>query len=122
MAISPVPVTASSIPSWIRAAATVINNLQQAVGTVTRRAVRTVATDYTFVSADYLVLIDATAGAVTVTLPAVVVGKQIAVKRIDGSANVVTIAGPVNGVTSQTLAAQWAGLSLIGATSGWITQ
>lgn len=61
--------------------------------------------------ADQLVLVNALAGAVTVKLPATLSkGSVFAVKKIDASANVVTIDGnghTIDGSTVKLLAARW---------------
>jgi hypothetical protein len=57
------------------------------------------------------VLVDCTSGAVTITLPAASVGiqgKKYVIKKIDSTANAVTIAGTVDGTTNPTLANQYA--------------
>jgi len=120
MALSPVPVTATNMATWVRSAAIVINYLQSNLAVLARRSVKPVTADYTFAANDYLVTVDATAAPVTITLPALSIGKQIAVKRIDASANAVTVSGPIEGGASATLTGQWSGLNLIGANSVWL--
>lgn len=61
-------------------------------------------TDYTATLNDYVIVVDATAGPVTITLPtsgttpAAVHGQKYLVKKIDSSANSVTVAGAGNGI------------------------
>lgn len=67
-----------------------------------------------------VVLVDASAGAVTVTLTSSVFGGQlIGVKKIDSSANAVTVAAPagttIDGAASKALAAQWDSVLLMAA-------
>ena len=54
------------------------------------------------------VLVDATSGNITVTLPAPVAGRKIVVKKIDGTANNVTIDG--NGATIDGAASRVTGV------------
>jgi hypothetical protein len=77
-------------------------------------AAKTVTSAYTMNPADELLLVDASAGAVTVTLPRaqnIGSGTQRRVQKIDSSANAVTIqcAGSdlINGAASIALNAQW---------------
>lgn len=61
-------------------------------------------TSYTATLNDYLILVDATAGAVTITLPtsgttpAAVQGHKYLIKKVDGSANAVTVSAAGNGI------------------------
>ncbi|GAB3243259.1 hypothetical protein GCM10027586_17110 [Kineococcus gypseus] len=86
-----------------------------------RRAVR-VGAAVTAAVGD-VVLADATAMALTITLPAVVPGAQVSVKKIDASARVVTVraAGTavIDGLASRTLNARWQSLSLISDGKDW---
>ncbi len=61
-------------------------------------ATKTVTSAYTLTSSDQTLFVNASAGAFTVTLPAVVAGRMYTIKKIDISANTVTIATP-SGVT-----------------------
>ncbi len=121
MALSPVPVTATSLPTWIRTAATVINAMLRNVTSLMRRPLSSATRDTTTGATDYLTLIDASAGAVTITLPTPESGRQLAYKRTDGSANIVTLSGPVDGAMSTSLATQWAAIQLIGGTDRWLS-
>lgn len=79
----PVPIGA---PTWVQRWASVLQ---------AGYAIRTVTAAYTAQPHDCTILVDATAGAVTVTLPpaATSSGKVLAVKKIDGGANAVTVDG-----------------------------
>lgn len=74
---------------------------------------RTITTDTTLTSSDYLVLVDATAGNVIVTLPAsdTKEGYQIIVKKIDVSVNTVTIepdgSETIDGAANKVLTTQF---------------
>jgi predicted RNA methylase len=102
-----------------------LNRVQQAVadafrrvavlfGSITRAPtpVRTVSAAYTLQDIDGLVLVDATAGALTVKLPSAVgrAGLELAVKKIDASVNAVTVNGSgtnVDGAASVSLGTQF---------------
>lgn len=67
--------------------------------------------------------VDATAGNVTVTLPAVAAGRRVTVKRTDGSANTVTVSGgatTIDGAASAAVAAQWDVLHLVSDGTNWL--
>ena len=80
---------------------------------------------YTITSSDQVVLVDASAGAVTITLPlASGVNKYIfTVKKIDSSVNAVTIArtssDTIDGATSQTIGDQYQSLTFVSNGSVW---
>ena len=78
---------------------------------------RTVTTDTTASLSDGLILVDATGGAVTVTLPALpnAGGTVFRVKKVDSTGNAVTVSATENiDGGSVTLAAQYDGVSIIG--------
>lgn len=80
-----------------------------AEGTAGSLSVRTETSNYTAVSSDDLILADATSGALTITLPPAASnsGKVYTIKKIDSSANAVTIDGnaseTIDGSTTQVL-------------------
>lgn len=88
-------------------------------------AVRTVTATGALLAADYLVLADASAGAVTLTLPAVALseGALIVVKKTDASANAVTIDGngaeTIDGAATQAVASQYDALTVACDGSAW---
>ena len=69
-------------------------------------AISTQTANYTILATDGTILVDATGGAVTITLPTPVSGKKYIVKKIDTSANNVTIAttggATIDGAATQT--------------------
>lgn len=75
---------------------------------------------------DYLILVDATAGAVTVNLPAAASseGRVLVVKKTDVSVNAVTLdpnaAETIDGAATQALAAQWDALTVACDGAGWL--
>lgn len=82
---------------------------------------RTVTADYTALATDDLVLADATSGAITVTLPPAgsVAYQTLTIKKIDASANAVTIGGTVDGAASPTLPAQYNSITIQSDGSAW---
>ena len=96
-----------------------IGVLEAAVGAAAPPfARRTLSASGAALATDYLILVDATAGAVTVTLPVATAsdGAILVVKKFDVSANAVTIdanaAETIDGALTQTLAAQYDTLTL----------
>lgn len=89
------------------------------------------AADYTATLADHTILIDASAGNVTVSLPAVAtthngangVGHIYRIKRIDASGNAATIdadgAETIDGAATHTLAAQYDAIAIQSDGSAW---
>lgn len=71
----------------------------------------TVTTNYLMLESDEVILVDATAGPVTITLfPTPVIGTIITVKKIDSSANIVTNDGNgknIDGQATQTISNQF---------------
>jgi len=76
---------------------------------------------------DHILEINATAGSVTVTLPNTAnnraLNKQYVFKRMDASANTITIDGfsadTIDGAATKTLTSQYETLTISGRTSGW---
>lgn len=102
---------ASGLPSWGTVNGTFTTGTQ--------------TTNYTVTSTDTVVFADATSGNVTITLPAAsgVAGYRFYVKRIDGSANTVTIArsgsDTIDGMTSFTLDLQYTAFGVVSNGSAW---
>lgn len=116
-----IPPTASNLPEWIRKAATAINELIRRLGAFGNSVAPAGA--YTADDGDYLILIDASAGTVPVSLPANRLGKQLVVKKTDASANVVTITPApgetIDGAASLDITVQWQTFTLMGIAGGW---
>lgn len=88
--------------------------------------IRTVTANTTVTATDQIILVDATAGAVTVTLDAATAfgKKEIFIKKIDSSANAATITAAgtdtIDGAASISLATQYASADLVSdGTSKW---
>ena len=83
--------------------------------------------DYTITETDsnIQVLADASSGGITITLRAVsgLDGYVVKVKKIDSSANTVTVDGSgaevIDGAATQVIAAQWTSLSLVTNGTAW---
>lgn len=75
--------------------------------------------NYTLTPADNIITVDATAGNVTLTLPAASasVGQTYRIKRIDGSVNTITVAragaDTIDGATSTTLVTQYSSKDIV---------
>jgi len=88
-----------------------------------RTKIVTVTAAYTVAADVFYVRVDATGGAVTVTLPvaANMLGRQIAVKKIDSSGNAVTVgrsgSDVIDGATTKSLATQYTKTVVIAAAS-----
>ena len=94
-------------------------------GGATRGAYRSVTTSGNVVSGDYLIIADATAGAITLSLPpaALVPGRIYAFKRINSGANAVIVDGyaseTIDGSATHTLTPQWNALTIMSNGTAW---
>jgi len=99
--------------------------LDDNINVLSRPTVASVTTTYTATDLDSLILCDATAGAFTVTLPAVagVSGKKLTIKKTDASGNAVTVDGngaeTIDGAATKSLASQYKYISVISNGAGW---
>ena len=99
--------------------------MAQIFAIIAPRARRTLTASGNAVATDYLLLVDATAGAVTVTLPAAADsdGAYIITKKIDASANAVTVDGngaeTIDGAANIALAAQYDAVTVFCDGSTW---
>lgn len=88
-------------------------------------AISTKTANYTITNADQTILCDATAGAVTLTLPTTVgAGLIYDIKKIDSSANACTLSGGahnIDGSTTLALASQYDSTELHGSGQWWLT-
>ena len=79
---------------------------------------KSITADYTATVGDMTILADATAGAITVTLPAAsdTLGKRYFVKKTDASVNTVTVqssSGNIDGAATKVLSAQYASAEML---------
>lgn len=81
---------------------------------------------YTATSSDNVIAGNATSGAFTVTLPTAVgiAGRMYTVKKVDASANAVTVgttsSQTIDGVTTKALSAQWNSVTVISDGANWL--
>ncbi|MEU0860620.1 hypothetical protein ABZ352_35435 [Streptomyces griseofuscus] len=90
------------------------------LGGVPVTAVRSITSATVTANAYDLLLCDATSAGITVTLPTPTAGIVVTVKKIDASANPITISATVEGTTNPTLAAQYQTMHLVGTGSAWV--
>ena len=94
-------------------------------GGAARGAYRSVTTTGNVVSGDYLIIADATAGAITLTLPpvALVPGRIYVFKRINSGANTVTVdaygSETIDGALTHVLSPQWNSITIISDGAAW---
>jgi len=79
---------------------------------------------YTLTATDSVILADATSAAFTVTLPSAagIAGRQYTIKKVDSSANAVTIAsaaGNIDGAATKILSAQWQAVRVVSDGGNW---
>jgi hypothetical protein len=86
---------------------------------------RKITASTTLVLSDSIVLVDATAGAVTVTLPPALNAedKRYTIKKIDASGNAVTIDGngaeTIDGSATKSLATQYKAYEIVSQNGAW---
>jgi hypothetical protein len=94
-------------------------------GGATRGAYRSVTATGNVVSGDYLIIADATGGAITMALPpaALVPGRIYAFKRVNSGANAVVIdpnaSETIDGAATYTLSAQWNSVTIMSNGTAW---
>lgn len=84
---------------------------------------RAVSIDVAVTTTDYAIGVDASAGNRTVTLPALSAGRVLVIKKLDATANLITISGPddIDGATSLALTSQYETRTLLaGSTEWWV--
>lgn len=102
-------------PAWIAAE---FSGVERAIPAA---SIRTARASETITANDQTVLYDATSAAITATLPpaAQAQGLLVTLKKIDASANVVTIQGTVDATVNPTLSARWSSLTVQSDGSAW---
>lgn len=85
-------------------------------------AISTKTANYTLTTTDSIILADATAANINVTLPTAsgISGRQYTVKRIDGSVNTATVVGTIDGAANYTLSAQWKYVTVVSDGTNWM--
>lgn len=114
--------TATNLPAWIRKAAERINwLLRTTVGE--NRVVRGVTESGSIADSDYFLPIDASAGDIIINLPPAAEGRELAVKRMDATANTVTLAATgsdtIDGGSTMSMTTQYQAFTLIAAPGQW---
>lgn len=90
--------------------------------TLSERASKVVAVSAAYTAKSNEVVLATATAAFTVTLPAASAGKSVVVKKVDASANVVTVApasGTIDGAGTSTLTAQWQSKEFISDGTNW---
>ena len=88
-------------------------------------AIATKTANYTAVTTDRTILVDATSGAITITLLTAVnnQGRYYTVKKIDSSANIVTVATTssqtIDGITTKSLLTQYSSVQVQSNNANW---
>ena len=88
-------------------------------------SVTSVTANYTISANDSIILVDATGGAITITLPIALESEQkrITVKKLDASANIVTVARQgtslIDGATTKMLITQYATADFTAFNGNW---
>ena len=102
-------------PRWT---ATELSSVQRGIAP---QNVRTATASETPHVTDSVVLYNATGGAITVTLPLAGQVKNLVLnlKKVDSSANAVTIAGTVDGSVNPTLATQYKAMTIVSDGVSW---
>jgi hypothetical protein len=77
-------------------------------------------TPYAVAIGDWAILVDASGGAVTVNLPALLANRVLNIKKTDSSKNNVTVSnGTIDGASSASLTKQYANVTLICDGTNW---
>lgn len=110
---------------WWQAVTRAFDTQDAAVTAAARTTVRAVTADDAANLSDDLLVVDATAGAVTIALPAAAgaFGAAFAVKKVDASGNAVTIdangAETIDGAATVSISTQWETVRVVSDGSGW---
>ena len=89
-------------------------------------AVNSVMANYTATASDRVILCDATGNSITVSLPSAsgITGRVYTIKRIDSSANTVTIdpdgSETIDGASTYSLSSQWDFVTIVSDGSNWV--
>lgn len=116
-------ITFTDVGQAVLACAT-LATLQAYLG-VGSRTIATKIASYSATTSDDVLLCDATAGAIIIGLPAVATssGKVLVIKKIDATANTVTIDGNlgelIDGAATQVISAQWTAIEIVCNGTAW---
>lgn len=87
--------------------------------------IKTVTSDYTVIDSDYTILVNATGGNITITLPSAssLQGSEFNIKKIDSSVNLVTVDGngseTIDGSTTAIIETQYESITIQSDGSNW---
>lgn len=116
----PIPVPVGN--GWRLISTAVSTNVVYYVWSQGSPVITVTTTPYNAQDGDEIILVDATSGAITVNLATPVDGTQITIKKIDASANTVTIDGngnTIDGSATQTIGTQYTALKLAADGNNW---
>lgn len=122
--VLPVPTTDFE-RELIQALTDYFNNLEDGVTEARRPNIKNITANYTVLVDDHTILVDATAGAVTLTLPVAVKSSRrtVSVKKTDASVNnVVLIAASgdlIDGAATSSLTTQYESITVHSDGVGW---
>ena len=84
-----------------------------------RKPITTLSSDTTLDETHYTVLVDTSGGDVTITLPTNVNGRIYNIKKITSDANIVSLSGTIDGVSSKILNIQYESITIQNETTNW---
>jgi hypothetical protein len=102
-----------------------VNSILKRFERVQKKRIIEVSSAYTITLEDHTILVDATSGAVTITLPKAYNGFEYLfnVKKIDSSANTVTIDGDgsekIDGATTKVISTQYDSITIQSDKTEW---
>lgn len=100
-------------------AARLIDDLNRAEG-ARIDGLRQVSASETVAGSDYFIEVDASAGPVVITLPALTLGRTLIVKKTDATANGVTLLGLIDGAASFVITERYYAATVIGGVTQWL--
>lgn len=116
----PVPTKADGLPDFLTRE---LNIIDRAIKSATLSPTRAVTASLTPSLEDEVLCVDASAGAVILTLPDVrrASGKRYDVKKTDASGNTVTVSSPANidGATTYVISVQYASVTVVSDGATW---
>ena len=114
---------------WLEQAPAATGTFAEVVGSRVRSgcgpslAITNVSSNTTLDGGDSHVFVDASGGAITITLPAASAARQVYIKKTDSSANAVTIDGngseTIDDSTTRVLSSQYDSVTLVSDASEW---
>lgn len=87
-----------------------------------KESVNSVSSDYS-VGNESFIIVDAGSGDVTITLPSIVAGRVVAIKKIDPSSNTVTVetaeSETIDGGSNVIITTQWTSITFQAISGNW---